>query len=545
MSFSVKNFINNIYPQIAILNENVNNLDATTFNLSSGLENIDYRSRICYLPLLWNEKLQIWLSNVNPSQELNILNSDLPPTKTSRFFYIFSMWYFQLHLTLVKLSSKNIFPSWFSYSLPSLPDNISDDPINLVMNGCFQLMLKINQEVTGNTVNVPSITDFYNSCLTQDVSALGESWIISQTNSYWSQLQSDYSPNSTNSTWNSVYTPSVSPVNGEWRPLDIPNGTYLNSWNIPWPNGPGTFSTQNYATPNWGGVIGYEWHRTASTGTNITGFPIEIQNTLNNQETELNEPALANHMKQVLDLNGNLTPRDKFIAEFWEDGYSTAKPCGKWNFLTRLFIRTLGMSIDQAIELLFLVNAALVNAFIVAWDVKRIYADKGERPVTYLRRTVDTSFNGWRGDTEKGGLIDPTDHTQGFLPYQDPKFITPPFPGFISGHSTCSAAAGTMLSLYIGKNTIPNIMLPDSTYFTKESNIHMLNEVKSGFAPYLEYDTAKYSQVFLSFRTFDEMIESAGWSRLYGGIHILPDHTAAVEIGKYLANYTFDAYKNK
>lgn len=545
-NFKINNPLQNLGSAVNVLNTSINQLDTTTQTLTEEQTNMNNRSKVCYYPLLWNEKLQLLLSNVKPQDPLNVLNPDLPPTRTSRFFYIFSMWYLQLHLRIIKNESRNIFPNWFTYSLPSLPSYYLDNKNDIIMHGLYLLMLKINQKVTSTEVNVPGITDFYKSCLTGNLSTLVKEWISEEVNKYWAQVESDYSNSATNPTWNSVYTPPVSPQAGEWRPLEVPNGNYINSWNIPWANGPGTFQKQNYATPNWGGVIGYDWQRTASTGTNISGFPVPIQNTLNEYSSQLEGKELEENMNQVLELNKNLTPREKFIAEFWEDGYSTAKPCGKWNFLTRVFIRTLGLSEDECIELLFLVNAALVNAFIVAWDVKRIYA--AERPVTYLRRSTaekGDNFIGWRGNTEKTGSINPLDSTQGFLPYQDPKFITPPFPGFISGHSTCSAAAATMLSLYLKTDKIPNVMLPCPIEFSRKSSIEVLNEIKSNFPPYLQFDTANYTSVALCFKTFDDMIQSAGYSRLYGGIHILPDHDAAVEIGKYLANYTLQQYLSK
>jgi hypothetical protein len=102
-----------------------------------------------------------------------------------------------------------------------------------------------------------------------------------------------------------------------------------------------------------------------------------------------------------------------------------------------------------------------------------------------------------------------------------------------------------MLATYIGSNQIPQIMTPGTIPFNKDSSIEVLNEIRSNFPPYLEYDTSNYTRVLLAYKTFDDMIESAGWSRLYGGIHILPDHQAAVEIGKYLASYTYNAYRDK
>ena len=564
-SFSVENPLRNLIPLIEDLNRDLTTTDSNVSNLNSDVSSLNSnvstlnleqtntynRTTNCYVSLLWNELLQLILSNRNPCSELDSTKTDLPPTITSRYFYIFQMWYYQMYLTLVLKENTKIFPSWFTYSL-TYPTSLSVN-MDVIHHGLYYLLLKINNAIIvapdqarNIESNAKEILDFKNS-VSSSISSAAESWISSQTDSYWNQAIQDYSASATNPTWTSTYVAPVSPVDGEWRGATIPQKVdgdyYYNSWNIPW--GTGSYGkTQGYATPNWGGVIGYEWQRIGSTGTNISGFPTDIQNTLNTYVPQLSGSNLASKMNDVLSLNGTLTPREKFIAEFWEDGYGTAKPCGKWNFLTRVFIRSLGYTEKQCIELLFLVNAALVNAFICAWDVKRIYA--AERPVTYLRRsTAGTTFTGWRGNNSKTGTVDTSDPNQGFLPYQDPTFITPPFPGFISGHSTCSAAAATMLATYIGSNQIPQIMTPGTIPFNKDSSIDVLNEIRSNFPPYLEYDTSKYTRVLLAFKTFDDMIESAGWSRLYGGIHILPDHQAAVEIGKYLSNYTYNAYRNK
>ena len=563
-SFSVSNPIKSMIPLIEELNRDLTSTDSNVSSLNSDVSSLSLeqtntynRTTNCYVPLLWNELLQLILSNRNPCSELDSTKTDLPPTITSRYFYIFQMWYYQMYLTLISKENTNIFTSLFTYSLtyPNFNANMND----VVNYGLYYLLIKINNAIVVDPEkarniesNAKEILDFKNS-VSSSISSVADTWISSQTDSYWNQVIQDYSTAGTNPTWTSTYVAPVSPTDGEWRGASIPKkddaGNYYIStvFDIPWANGPTYTKTQGYATPNWGGVIGYEWHRTGSTGTNISGFPTSIQNTLNTYVPGLTGSNLTENMNQVLSLNGTLTPREKFIAEFWEDGYGTAKPCGKWNFLTRVFIRSLGYTEKQCIELLFLVNAALVNAFICAWDVKRIYT--AERPVTYLRRTTQatgTPFTGWRGNPKKTGSIDPTDvANQGFLPYQDPTFITPPFPGFISGHSTCSAAAATMLATYIGSNQIPQIMTPGTIHFNKDSSIEVLNEIRSNFPPYLEYDTSNYTRVLLAYKTFDDMIESAGWSRLYGGIHILPDHQAAVEIGKYLSNYTYNAYRNK
>ena len=65
-------------------------------------------------------------------------------------------------------------------------------------------------------------------------------------------------------------------------------------------------------------------------------------------------------------------------------------------------------------------NTAQADAFIACWDSK--YAYYAERPVTAIRRDVDPNWL---------RLL-----------------TTPPFPTYVSGHSTTSAAAATVLSAF-------------------------------------------------------------------------------------------------
>ena len=478
------------------------------------------------LVLQWNESLQFWLARAN-----------LAPTTTSRFLYYFHLWIYQIYLWL-QPSKHTILPSWMqSYLWVSLPyTSPLMDPV------FYAGYLYLQSALPSNSMTLQELQDLWNTSHTSSSFLLSSPlalWIESITQSFFYKTQEDGSQSSTNDTFPSPYIPPVSPANGEWRPIRVPNGTFTNSWNIPWVNDsdPTTYSTQSFATPQWGGVKGYEWHR-----TNGENYPSFVQSVLNVYLPEIQDPdKLNNQMNQVLNMQETMNTRDQAIAEFWEDGSQTAKPCGKWNWLVRAYSRASGYTEVQNLEVLFGLNACMANAFIIAWDIKRTYL--GERPVSYLRRELTSMFSGWRGKTMGIGTIDPTQPNESFLPYQEPTFVTPPFPGFISGHSTISSAAATFLTMYTKNENMSKLQI---------QIVAQDRTVKQGtmttFGRFIfEKQQLQYANgttdVILMWPTWKDAADEAGMSRLKGGIHILADHQAAVEIGEWIAQQTYSYFK--
>jgi membrane-associated phospholipid phosphatase len=126
----------------------------------------------------------------------------------------------------------------------------------------------------------------------------------------------------------------------------------------------------------------------------------------------------ARELREVYDVALNLTAEQKRIADFWADGPGTVTPPGHWNQIALDLIRAHRLSERSAARLLAALNTAQADAFIACWDSKFTYWS--ERPVTAIRRELDPSF----------------------LPY----VVTPPFPSYVSGHSTTSGAASTVLA---------------------------------------------------------------------------------------------------
>jgi hypothetical protein len=93
-------------------------------------------------------------------------------------------------------------------------------------------------------------------------------------------------------------------------------------------------------------------------------------------------------------------------------------------------------TLDDDVKMFLVLSNAIFDAGIAAWEVKRAY--DSVRPITaipFLFRGKTT--HAWGGPGR--GAVD-MDGAQ-WIPYQAATFPKPPFPDYVSGHSTYSAAA--------------------------------------------------------------------------------------------------------
>src|SRR5262249_39646162 len=130
------------------------------------------------------------------------------------------------------------------------------------------------------------------------------------------------------------------------------------------------------------------------------------------------------------------------IALFWADGTGTETPPGHWNTIARRVSADRGTSVVGNARLFALLNMAMADAAICAWDAKYTY--DFWRPVTAIRN----------GDTDGNAATTPNPPAPA-----DPSWtsfiVTPPFPDYVSGHSTFSGAASTVLAMFYGTNDVP------------------------------------------------------------------------------------------
>ncbi|MGH2560804.1 MAG: phosphatase PAP2 family protein [Thermomicrobiales bacterium] len=122
----------------------------------------------------------------------------------------------------------------------------------------------------------------------------------------------------------------------------------------------------------------------------------------------------------VQDAVANRTPEQEAAVHFWGGGPGTVTPAGLWIENARDLIVRDGLDLPHAARVLALTSVAMYDAFVCCWDAK--FAFWYARPVT-----ADPSLN----------VLIPT----------------PPFPTYTSGHSTISAAGGTILSYLFPADT--------------------------------------------------------------------------------------------
>jgi len=246
------------------------------------------------------------------------------------------------------------------------------------------------------------------------------------------------------------------------------------------------------------------------------------------------------------------------LAEFWADGPNSETPPGHWNVIANtvsdelapdnLKIAGQGAPVDRLqwdVKLYLALNGAVHDAAIAAWGAKGYY--DSVRPISMIR------FMGGLGQSSDPGLpaynraglplvpglvevrdgqvmvrswagspADPKTQIGGvrwmpaveWLPYQAPTFVTPSFAGYFSGHSTFSRAAAEVLTGFTGSEYFPG-GLDGWT-------------VKAGS---LKFEAGPVHDLTLEWATYFDAADSAGVSRLYGGIHISADDLTGRKVG--------------
>ena len=272
----------------------------------------------------------------------------------------------------------------------------------------------------------------------------------------------------------------------------------------------------------------------------------------------------------------------RVVAEFWSDGPHSETPPGHWNVLANGVadhplmhnnkrIAGQGPVVDDLewdVKVYLAVNGAVHDAAIWAWGNKTVY--DSSRPITLIRymagRGQSSDPSGASYDPEglplvpgvielitrettrpggrhaalaghegeiavriwAGGPADPATQTSGvgwkrgveWLPYQPTNFVTPPFPGYTSGHSTFSRAAAEVLAAITGSPFFPGGL---GTFVAAQD-------------AFLRSEKGPNETVRLQWATFYDAADQAGLSRRFGGIHPFyddyPSRIAGARIGQ-------------
>lgn len=184
-----------------------------------------------------------------------------------------------------------------------------------------------------------------------------------------------------------------------------------------------------------------------------------------------------------------------------------------------------GMETKEMLRMLALLNVAMADAGIAAWDSKYFY--KVWRPVTGVRKK---HFDGTSAPDGNANTIIDTTFTPLGAPATNSSGVdfTPPFPAYPSGHATFGGSLFQMLRNIYGSNGVPF----DNVPFTFTSDELNGVTVDSGGNP--------RDLLPRSFTSFSQAEEENGKSRIYLGIHWTQDANAGKVMGNSIANLVFD-----
>jgi hypothetical protein len=224
---------------------------------------------------------------------------------------------------------------------------------------------------------------------------------------------------------------------------------------------------------------------------------------------------LLKDIDQVIAFNAGLTPDQKALVEFMRDGPGSTGQSGHWLRIAQDVSRRDHNDLDADVKLFLTVGMAAMDAFIASWDSKRHYDTS--RPWTLVRHYYgDRMLHGWGGPGK--GTIELKGSE--WYPYSPYEFVSPPFPSYVSGHSTVSAASGEALRLLTG-----------SDHFGAELIRHPGEITEPDFVD-------KDVRLFLP--TFTETANMAGISRVYGGYHIEADNREGLAMGRKVAAVVYE-----
>jgi hypothetical protein len=172
-----------------------------------------------------------------------------------------------------------------------------------------------------------------------------------------------------------------------------------------------------------------------------------------------------------------LSDEHRQIAAFWDCnpfalennghmlvGLKKISPGAHWLGITGIACTKARKSFGESLKIHTAVAIGLMDGFLACWDEK--YRSDRVRPETAIRQLLDPA---WK-----------------------PFLQTPPFPEYLSGHSTISSASEVILTHFFGDNF-----------------------------QYTDTVEERYGLKARSFKSFREAAIEAGLSRFYGGIHFM------------------------
>jgi hypothetical protein len=302
-------------------------------------------------------------------------------------------------------------------------------------------------------------------------------------------------------TWDKVNDP------WRWQPLCVLTATGVANGMPPFPPegnncDPPNYTIQRPLTPQWGKVISF---------ASLSAIQYKVPGPPKNPDGSCCSPT---DIDTALADTSNLDDVKKAKAEYWADGPRTEFPPGHAAVFAQAISRKRGHSLDTDTKLFFALGNAMLDSSIAAWREK--YKWDFVRPVTAIReRYQGQLINSWLGPGSSPSYGDVL--AERWMPYQALTVVTPPFPEYVSGHSTFSGACSQILLGFTGSDAFnASVTIPAGSL-----------KIEPGVPA---------ADVTLSWSTFTAAADEAGWSRRYGGIHFYSGDVHGRMLGKMVGS---------
>jgi hypothetical protein len=250
----------------------------------------------------------------------------------------------------------------------------------------------------------------------------------------------------------------------------------------------------------------------------------------------------------------------RILAEFWADGPESETPPGHWftifNYVsdhplcTKQYkgVGPVMEDVEWSVKGYLALGGAMHDVAVTVWGMKGWY--DSSRPLSAIRRMAeygqstnpaDSNYHpaglplvpgyievihpgdplaagganvgkiklyAWKGhaginnvDTDEAGVD--WILAEDWLPYQRPSFVTPPFAGYVSGHSTYSRAAAEVLTDFTGDKYFPG-------------GLGVFHAPQDEF---LVFEDGPSTDIDLQWATYQDAADESSLSRIWGGIH--------------------------
>ena len=278
-----------------------------------------------------------------------------------------------------------------------------------------------------------------------------------------------------------LYVPGDKP--GDWRPTD---------------------AVRKAASPNWPGVTPFAMQSGAQFRPPRPAGYLSITELLRSAEYA----AQVNEVKELGEVGSvTRTVEQTEIALFWaNDVDGTYKPPGQLFEITQNVAEQKGLDLLEKARLFALVALAMADAAVVAWDAKYSTDLDLWRPQTAIRLADDPVD----GDDNPATTGDPAWEPLLKDPKRGDQF-TPPFPAYVSGHATFSAAHAAVMRGFFGT---------DNVSFLAGTN-----------------DPALPAGTTRSYNSFTEAARENARSRVYLGVHFQWDADHGYHSGTALGEF--------